>query len=1624
MTGPRWARQRDLVLAFLTLLRAMATGVRPVDARLLADVPADSLTELVEAIRRGPDPGVPRELWHGADSGIDLVLNAVTGGDQGEPSSASALAAVVDEFADTLLDLGAAFEDAAGRSAPAAPVIVVTDAAGRCAATTLWPVADEASRHPWLTPLPSGGTAAVRKALSPFGSLRDVELPSDGETGYLWPPGVPGTPVHELHGALTALAQVTGLVVPENLVAIGRSDGDGFRPVTDAEAADHAAAVAHLHCDLLVPVAQGWRLSRAGADDKATVITGQRDVDAVAGIVWGEEWERWKRAQHRAELLLLGWVPVDPSDRPPHRLVPEVDVSQVDSLFFTFHSERKVAVLGGPKSSGKSVIVRRLAARLARQSKPPVVRVIASLTHELPDPQLALRIGAHALGMDEAKPRQRRLLVLEDLHPVGAGDVDGLLRRLSDELNASILAVLQYDTNSMEEWQTDHLNVITAVVGRAALSTFVQQVGQAFPDLDQAAALAELEKQNATRDVHRLIQIMLDPEAWSSKGGAVPRAESDLAAWFRSLDGADRDLVATAAAHSMVRSGVPSADAERLSTETRERVALQPNPDGTRWRIPSPETCRTILLAHQAAAGGAGKDTHQSHPLDDTMAALLLPRLTELCDAGSAEVLVLLRGIRLYRNATCAEVVERAWQTGALKRWIRETRSARVAELLVSLKLWLGNDVVNYAVRFIVRRLVERGESCDVRETLTILRCMRANLSEVTPQWPNVSEWIRNQVLGILTAGAGTPEERFAMLRRVDSFHDPMLKRLIAEHAIDVLPGVEHTHVGDYALVRQVRGLQYRAERALEWEQSHVPIEQEEAVQRLLATEPPKDAGFHVLIAWLTLFRYFRQAEWKDLLDEYEPRFPQAMRHTTAQEFSRTINDLRSFFPSYTNLLLTRGFARNPRKRVQTDRGFFDAVRKVLYDSTPIEAADVIRSVSSAHVSGARELLYTNPRSEVPDEELARTLADKTIRLNDSKGAGMLLSVCHLVDDLYGVTSTGFAQCFGACLGEERVLDLLRKDPRPSVRYYLIKGLWEAQVPFRRACLDVANEIVTEAITTSRRAWGPRLALQLASDPDIGQDFAQRLRDRIPPRFVLEGMEHHSSPESQVEFHRLARALYPTVVNPYAEGFRRERFLRSIAGALPVAALECCREVGRTLAEADYPNGGRDIVAAADTVLGEADAWANRLARTRSGEHFAQALNILLDIDHATARAAVAALGARSRKDDENESVLVWKVRHAILDSPTAAASLMASLETIDPGLGRAMYDHLLQDQTLFNIFSFELQLLESPSAQYTAARHLVPIGVLPGQPKTDWISWVYQMKLRLVAMLGNPQVLSDILRMLGLWRRDWAERAGEAVDAAKVCARLRVGLSRDLAPAIDLAALLFDLDQLADCTEIVDQLGQLDQFDDAAIVRHVGLRQACKLLELLSLVRPQRAHGLAEEIDTATGARLAQAFVVDDRGRWIEIGHACHALSRFGRAVRTKAVPHLAPNPAHYAAVVWGLHALPAADWLRLPLRIGLERLYSNPPEDNLSLFCGFALSGDDSRVRDWPAARIPLLSFRQLRVLCDIAGRDSTLAARLLSQAEELRDRLAEPAARLEWDALRLARSLTRLEEQRGIS
>mgnify|MGYP001354015857 CR=1 FL=1 len=172
-------------------------------------------------------------------------------------------------------------------------------------------------------------------------------------------------------------------------------------------------------------------------------------------------------------------------------------------------------------------------------------------------------------------------------------------------------------------------------------------------------------------------------------------------------------------------------------------------------------------------------------------------------------------------------------------------------------------------------------------------------------------------------------------------------------------------------------------------------------------------------------------------------------------------------------------------------------LRNVLFNSSAIDAAQLLSTIANIHSGTVRWLLYRDDRGIlVPDDNLASRLAKRIKESDDSKGAGLLLSATHRVDALYCSTEDTFAGRLARHLGEDFAFEQVKREIRPSVLYYLLRGLWEAGASYRGEVEDRAFDLIVSTIKSPYRAHRPfaaQLALLLAADEHFGEKFLERL---------------------------------------------------------------------------------------------------------------------------------------------------------------------------------------------------------------------------------------------------------------------------------------------------------------------------------------------------------------------------------------------------------------------------------------------------------------------------------------------------------------------------------------------------
>ncbi|MBT2425836.1 hypothetical protein J7F02_09140 [Streptomyces sp. ISL-112] len=1499
----------------------------------------------------------------------------------------------------------------------------------------------------WAGPHLAAAWDAVAGLLGRFGAAVPAGRPP--LPAGAWPASWPGEdPAIGLGYALGILAEATGLPRPDVLAVGAWTVGQKLVPMREVDLSGRVKALGQAGVTtVLAPTKVGWVVAGPGGRRTSPAgVPAEPTLDAAATAVWGERWASWKRARHLEELARLGWVP-DPMEPRPG----DTPMDEADKLLAFFGEQpkpgsagepgnakgrageqaaarkrvakrRRLAVVGGTTRSGKTTIARLTAEKLRRQGWQ--VQAIRSRHGELPDRDPLLEACHHATALLNHDGSRPFLLILDGFLPLQSGNnaVGALLPMVSESVRASVLAVLEYDLSAATEWKTENIDIVPALVGKPRLKNFVERASSAHPGiLDRRSGLAEVEREGGTRDVGVLIRKM------SSGGGDDP-----LLACFDRLGLRQMDAVARTAAVSLIHMGVPEESLTELTDDEREALGIESLPGQDLARMASAEDSERVL--RRVLQIEEDPDVPDLVPLAGEgrvrakVVDLVLPGVEKAMRDTPREVPPWLLGARLYRAWVAAELVDRT-RADALDHWLWGAQAAELARCLTVLGSSLDERTTGDFVLQFTNRLGEDPSPLRLHDLKNVVRGIRHAMSTGALDFNMVASWLHVQVNAAISSGEGTAQERLDLLSLIEWFQSAELNEIIVKRVAEVVTDLRPTRAADYFLVLQALRLQRRLWRRVaedtdvhyEDAAGYHPVDQEPGPELLIEYRAKAEDGFAVILAGMMLRRQVERTEWAKMIDEYQHLLQPALDHSSPRDVIVALQELRR----------TSGMHRNEifKRAVDTrwDRGrYLDALRALLRRASPMEAVELLRVVQSLHAWCACLLLSTPAQGQrtaepVSDKDFVRNLA-KAVR-TDPRAAGMLLSVTYAVEDPYHQHGKTFAQRLGDAFGEQTVAEWLQTDPRPSVKYYVVKGLWEAQVWYRGACLELMVDIVTQALTTSRRVWGPRLALRLGSDLELGAGFLESLRKKVGIDDLMAGMSIWSPPEAQAEFHRLARALYPNAPRRYAQTFDVRELAQRLANAPTVPAAEACREIARTLRHTGGISGAA-LLQKTGKAIGRPDVWRDRLDSVRSGGEFTQLLRVLDRTDRGFAGRLLTSYGTDTMKsvhsEKEKESRLVWRTRSEMYNNPVGAAGLFAALEDI-AGLGEPIYQGLTGDAVLMKIFTEELQLLQDPSAQYMAALHLARIGVGPRQAlNADWTTMTFELKKLIITTVSSPRVIRDILRTMALWERRWALELVPKIDHAKLRRRLRLGVLADLEPAVGLAALLTILDDNVGAPMVLDALKEVGW---ARVVEHVHLPLGVLLLRLAVRLQPQHAGAVASAVNDRIVSLLSREIVLDDRAVWLEVGHACQALNTAGFDLRNLAGPSVRePLIADAPAVARALSRLPATPWRKRHQTLAVDRLLSHPPRSPQDVTLGLAGAAAAGRLgelleRLGDLSRLSEAATRDLADLTEFAERQPDLAAALHPYRACFEANLQAAASVASMDARRLRQSITRL-------
>ncbi|MCP3013857.1 hypothetical protein NGM33_11000 [Nocardiopsis dassonvillei] len=1582
--------ERDRITAGLVLARAIAEASPP-EATAWQHL-ADFHTSVVQPLLRAPK--APENLerdrqqslrWAGALDGADLLMRLA--------ESALDLGALSDEAVQDLIDLcelvRATDPEGPLPSPSTADLLVGAPLGGYVVSAVTQHDDSHWSSAPGER---SNIESAVDTVLRDFPSRKAAAASWPFEPHIHWPPGTPlATATTDLPMALWLLGWIFGLSAPP-LLAAGHFNGTEFEPLPVSEATPLSRTARTAGRDLLVPTKTGWQ--RIPADGShPTEIRQARTLGHAASEIWGEEWAQVKRDSHNKELELLGWNIVDWSRSPHEQPVPDCRVSQVWQLeryFLDKSSPGSIAVLGGNRQSGRSAIVRQLAQTLANRRRPWLVQVITpSSGKDLPERHEALCAATHAVNAHPLAASERRLLVFEDLQPTGEGGASEVLRFVATKLQITVLGVLEYSDNSRTDWNTDNTFVATAVGGPGTESRkqFVEELAREDSTLDPAPALAAL-KSGKTVDLCGLTRLM----------SAAPDIRARRTSRFPELLEVDRETLAFTAAVSLVSGEVEEERFQEMEEEDRLLFGVGPGRKPATLRIASMDDCKSVLFLQAVADGSAKPGENQRQFVNTGISQQLEPELNRLLWDGDPLAVERLHGARMYQQRICGSLLRTVGRSGALEEWVA---SAPLSGLppLVGLTDLMSDDVAQKVVTQLLQRLRNWSEALPPEQLLPLMHTLQK--IEYLLSAEQVSEftaWLIDKVDAAFTRAEGRPDQRFAMLSALARFNRDDTSSLVVERSLDVLEGLTGL-AEDYRLVRKVDQLQRVAARQTWSDTPLYPVDQECSVQDLLQRTPNPEDGLGVLLESMNLRLSLVDRDWEITFPVYQPALNPAFRFTSPAELAQALQGIRSPIPQFGTWLLNvwQDFHKHARELLLRQGGATDA-------------AALLNSVSKSNVSTAFRILKEDEKDKGKYGHLVRVIAQRADKAKDGKGIGYLLSVTRSIEDLFGESGSDFSAKVADELGVDSVLAFLRFDPRGSVRYYVIKGIWDARATYRDEVLEEALSIVVKTVREGRKHWGPEIALRLLDEPELSAETLTQLQSRIHPQQLLSGMESATTAHARALFHRLGRVVHPDIPPRFLRQWEMEPFVEGLATASPTAALEVCVEVARTLTDADVPSAGREIAQA----TGGAEQWARRLVTGSSGEAFAQAIRSLTILDPATAGETLDRLRdvtSHVTIGGRKANVLLARLRRGLLSEPTCAPAMLRAIHRVRPELARELWTDVSADRHANFVFNGEIQQMQNPVAQATAARDLAHVGVTRRSGRA-WIEPLYQIGVQRLKYFSSPHALSAQLQMISSWDPEWGVTAAQSVGTARVTRRLSFGATTDVASAVELARTMAALHNTDGAVQILDAITNHQRLQRFA--EHLDVDVLCDLVDVLDALTPEAVPRITRMLDAALRSLVDRLVVAKERERWLLVGRACRVLDQLGASRVPIGAPPIAPNMAYAPAVAWAATGLNRPGWGEDALGRSAARLLSGRQVlDVTDRACVLSASGRGCAPElregetDWNIGRAP---FWLLRSLYADRSEDPYLEPVLSECASQVLARASRDTSRADWDASRL--------------
>ncbi|WP_328998976.1 hypothetical protein OHA18_31590 [Kribbella sp. NBC_00709] len=1406
--------------------------------------------------------------------------------------------------------------------------------------------------------------------------------------------------------ALTFIASRLGLPSPTELgvVVLGGGRKPGEWSAVDEHLVDALYQGSEMDA-VVFRTAKGW--TRKSAPSDSGDVTTDASIAGAAALLWGSGWEAALEGARQELLKKAGWswsTMVTPRRRGQTKdsrsALPMVESGLVGNLVHKFatasgDSKTTAAIVGGPPSSGKSVIAAQVARKLL--TKGWRILVLTPERHELPSADDMTAIVRSALLLADIERTLRTLVILEDLYPVRSTNIGDVVGGVQIALAVPVLAVARYETASGSEWDSGAVDHFPSIAGQQALIALAKKLSQQHPavyganrsdvaplvraaggDLELLCRLLAATTRTAEEEVTSQRLVELRDEMINRLFAEAP----ELAEPIRLL-----------AATSLL--GCP------LNCRQLDADVVQSLVDRGARRRGDSLLLSSVFFSKLILTRGALDDVAS---LRATVVALIGGYLSDLLTSGEDQAIAdLVRACRVYDPDLLVDLLDSDAIGRDLRYWVGRADVRTAAFVLLAFEFVSKHKQTAGLVLTLLRRVSERSD-LSARELGSVLRVVHRYREDLEHSvetgeqaYTTFFDRLADPEAGLegILARAGTLSERVEVAYQLAKMSRPDLNALLLDNTAGFLHGVRPS-AEHYRLLRKLDQHLERCRPKGVPDDGQRMLSAYDRVQELQEGRPPSGAGFDALASWMSFQVYFGgpNVDREELLTRNRFAFLTALSKAGAAEIAQGLDEFyikRDVFTWMINVLLY-------------DSPLPDYLINALRSAQPAEAAALVSATGRIHGAVMRYVLY-EPTDGVliPRKDLAQRLAK---HVADAKGISMLLSSVHQVDEWFMPGGDGFAFHVAESLGEETARNLVRMDPRSSVLYYFFRALWLSGATYWSAVEQEAFDAIVTSLRTSRsfvRPWAPHLALLVAEDDHLGEEFLRDLGAEVDENTLLRQMTAPARADALTHLHRLGRALHPKIAQRFITAYDADKQLRPLLTVPPQALVEYLRVTAETLGIGGLANANRYLADEIRRLDPEFD-WEARFRRIYRPADLAQGLFSFARFDHVRAVELVHQLG---EGDDGSPSHLHRMMLRAA-KSPSELTDLLTACRRLSPQLGDQLLTDLRNTPWAWQVFRVNLQWEQQPLEQCRVGIQLARLGLTASGDNAAWMRGELLDKrwMKVAPVISSPHLMSSVLRLLYIWAAPWARELAASLDVERLVRRLQKLGPGDVAyiPAlINVFSLARDTETT---TRIIDMVGAADQ---SVLAHRLGLRGGGELLHQLTREAPGMVRNFAPAFAEELGAALRRRIVVDQAAYWRELGWAAAALRRRGLGnLIPDDGPILLPNQAYAAEVAWAATWLDRPGLLDEPLQRAIDDLASRSGTgdhaNRIAMIAIAAARADrvESILDDEAnASQIGHAGLGMLTVAIETAARHQGLAALLDKLKPTLNERVRKPAA-----------------------